>query len=234
MRPIFCVSGNDWLEKHAAEEFAKYVKAMTGAKPAIVPSPASLPKKGVVVSVGKTSVSDSLFKKRLAKVAGEAGEEGFLIKSADGSGGKCLLLLGGSPRGTLYAVYHYLEKFCGVGFFWDGERIPKLEEIPVDGIDVFERPYFPIREYMMDCEYTSYWWGWKEWKREVDWAAKHRFNVLSSNFDFTATWRRVWKKFGVEVPPTSLTAPPFHPWAGWHKWDIKPPYPESFQDFIAA
>ncbi|MBC8460938.1 MAG: alpha-N-acetylglucosaminidase C-terminal domain-containing protein [Deltaproteobacteria bacterium] len=67
----------------------------------------------------------------------------------------------------------------------------------------------------------------------MDWAAKHRFNLLSSNFDFTATWRRVWKKFGVEVPPTSLTAPPFHPWAGWHQWDIKPPYPEDFQEFIA-
>ena len=82
----------------------------------------------------------------------------------------------------------------------------------------------------MDCEYTSYWWGPEEWKQEVDWAAKHKFNLLSSNFDFTATWRKVWKRFGVDVPPDSLSAPPFHPWAGWHNWAIRPPYPEAFQE----
>ena len=87
---------------------------------------------------------------------------------------------------------------------------------------------------MMDCEYTSYWWDWDEWKKEIDWSAKHRFNLLSSNFDFTATWRTVWKRFGVEVPPTSLSGPPFHPWAGWHKWDIRPPYPVDFQEFQAG
>jgi hypothetical protein len=141
-----------------------------------------------------------------------------------------LVLLGGSPRATLYAVYHYLEKYCRVGFFPDGEQVPRLERMPTDGLDLVERPRWPMREYMMDCEYTSYWWGPEEWKQEVDWAAKHKFNVLSSNFDFTAIWRKVWKRFGVEVPASSLSAPPFHPWAGWHNWAIHPPYPESFQE----
>ena len=50
------------------------------------------------------------------------------------------VLVGGSPRGTLYAVYHYLEASCRVGFFADGEHIPRLGEIPVRGIDLVERP----------------------------------------------------------------------------------------------
>jgi len=156
-----------------------------------------------------------------------------VVRSAEAAGKKYLVLLGGSPKATLYAVYHYLESVCGVGFFGDGEHVPKLASLPIEGINISERPRFPVREYMMDCEYTSYWWDWGEWKDEVDWSAKHRFNLLSSNFDFTSTWRRVWKKFGVDVPPTSLSGPPFHPWAGWHKWDIRPPYPEPFQEFQA-
>ena len=144
-----------------------------------------------------------------------------------------MVIVGGSPLGTLYGVYRYLEQFCRVGFFWDGEHIPRLPSLPSTAIDVVERPRWPMRQYMMDCEYTSYWWDWDQWKAEVDWAVKHRFNVLSSNFDFTATWRAVWKRFGVEVPPTSLSAPPFHPWAGWHNWAMRPPYPVDYQDFQA-
>jgi len=57
---------------------------------------------------------------------------------------------------------------------------------------------------------------------------------VPSNFDFTATWPQVWKKFGVDVPPASISGPPFRPWAGWHKCNnIRPPYPEQFQEFHA-
>ena len=227
-----CVCGSAPLEKHAVEEFAKYATMMTGVEPERAGEAA--PDGGkIVVSVGKSAAAQSLIEQGLVSVPDDLGEDGFILKSVETEGQRCLVLLGGSPRGTLYAVYHYLETLCKVGFFWDGEQVPRLDQIPVDGIDIVERPRFPVREYMMDCEYTSYWWGWEEWKREVDWAAKHRINLMSSNFDFTATWRRVWKKFGVDVPATGLTAPPFHPWAGWHKWDIKPPYPEDFQEAIA-
>ncbi len=49
---------------------------------------------------------------------------------------------------------YYLESACGVGFFGDGEHIPKLAALPIEGINLSERPRFPFREYMMDCEYT--------------------------------------------------------------------------------
>lgn len=183
----------------------------------------------VRVAVGRTGATRSLMDQGVLHLPNDLGEEGFLIRSLRDGGRKYLIIRGASPRATLYAVYHYLEKCCRVGFFADGEQVPRLERIPAEGLDLVERPRWPMREYMMDCEYTSYWWGPEEWKQEVDWAAKHKFNVLSSNFDFTAIWRKVWKRFGVDVPPSSLSAPPFHPWANWHNWAIHPPYPEAFQ-----
>ena len=227
-------AGEFSLEKHAAEEFVKYVGKMTGAEPEMVSPGVYCLKQGKIrVVIGKNETIASLVAKGVFQAPDDLGEEGFVVKSVAEGDNRYLVLLGGSPKGTLYAVYHYLQKCCRVGFFGDGERIPELEAIPVEDIDLVEKPRWPMRQYMMDCEYTSYWWDWKEWKREVDWAAKHRFNVLSSNFDFTATWRKVWKRFGVEVPPTSLTAPPFQPWGGWHNFDMYPPYPEAFQDFQA-
>ncbi len=229
--PMICTSGDSALEKHAADEFIKYVRALTG-KTAQLRSEGTTDKTGVMVSIGKTPVSESLVRKGVIELA-SSGEEGLVIQSVLYDGRRHLVLWGSTPKATLYAVYRYLESVCHVGFFGDGENVPRIESLPVDGIRIIERPRFPVREYMMDCEYTSYWWDWSEWKKEVDWAAKHRFNLLSSNFDFTATWRKVWESFGVRVPAASLSGPPFHPWAGWHKWDIRPPYPESFQDFQA-
>ncbi|MFH1265844.1 MAG: alpha-N-acetylglucosaminidase TIM-barrel domain-containing protein [Planctomycetota bacterium] len=223
-------AGEISVQQHAAEEFAGYVAKITGTAPRVEPGGlCTLRKSGVRVVIGRSAVTARLTEKGLLEIPEDLGEDGFVIKSVQEDQTNYLVLVGGSPRAALYAVYHYLETFCRVGFFGDGEQIPSLDAIPTAGIDLIERPRWPVRQYMMDCEYTSYWWGPEEWKREVDWAAKHKFNVLSSNFDFTATWRRVWKRFGVDVPPESLTGPPFHPWGGWHNWAMKPPYPVAFQ-----
>lgn len=223
-------AGETFPEDHAAQEFAKYASQITGSKPtSTAPGVLNLESGQIRVIVGRTGVTQSLVDRGVLRLPSDLSEEGFLIRSLQDGGRRYLVLLGASPRATLYAVYHYLEKCCRVGFFADGEQVPRLDRMPVEGLELVERPRWPMREYMMDCEYSSYWWGPEEWKKEVDWAAKHKFNVLSSNFDFTAIWRRVWKRFGVDVPPTSLSAPPFHPWANWHNWAIHPPYPEAFQ-----
>ena len=221
-------------EAHARAEFQKYATRIVG-KPATIDAEGVCTVEGTaaVFAIGRCRPTDALAAAGKLRVPSDLGDEGFLIKSVDDGARRYVVILGGSPRGTLYGVYRYLEQFCRVGFFWDGEHVPRRPSLPTAGIDAVERPRWPMRQYMMDCEYTSYWWNWDQWQAEVDWAAKHRFNVLSSNFDFTATWRAVWKRFGVEVPPTSLSAPPFHPWAGWHKWAMRPPYPVAYQDFQA-
>jgi alpha-N-acetylglucosaminidase len=219
---------------HARAEFRKYAARLVG-KPATVDDEGLCRVEGTqaAFAIGRCRRTDALAASGKLRVLNDLGEDGFTIQAVDDGGTRCVAILGGSPRGTLYGVYRYLERSCRVGFFSDGEVLPRRASLPTEGIDLVERPRWAMRQYLMDCEYTSYWWDWNQWKAEVDWAAKHRFNVLSSNFDFTATWRAVWKRFGVDVPPTSLSAPPFHPWAGWHKLDMRPPYPIDYQDYQA-
>ncbi len=56
-------------------------------------------------------------------------------------------LSGGSDTGILYAVYHYLEKVCGVRW-WNPfeETVPALTQIPVENLQLQGKPAFAIRD----------------------------------------------------------------------------------------
>ena len=228
-KTVTCVAGPDQLEQHAARELIRYITAMTGQAPAL----RSEAPKGTepIVSVGRNALLERLPAGQVPAI-GDLEEEGFVVKSVKQDGRQVLVLLGGSPRGTLYAVYHYLESVCRVGFFWDGEQIPKMSRIRIEGLAIVEKPRFPEREYLLSVVYgyTTYWWGWKEWQREIDWAAKHRFNIMHTPPGAVDVWKKVWQDFGVRVSDDSLSGPPFLPWASFHLWNLKPPYPQAFQD----
>lgn len=55
-------------------------------------------------------------------------------------------LSGGSPRGVLYAVYHYLEECCGVRWWtFREEDVPKLKKLPLENIKLQGKPTFAYR-----------------------------------------------------------------------------------------
>ena len=68
--------------------------------------------------------------------------EEWKIRSVPGG----VLLSGGSPRGVLFAVYHYLEDVCGVRWWtpWD-ETVPQLKTLPVEKIALSGKPFFKFR-----------------------------------------------------------------------------------------
>ena len=62
-----------------------------------------------------------------------------------------LVLTGGRPRGTLYAVYEFLENTLGVRWYtpW-AEKVPRIENCEIPSLDRRVRPYFRFRSH-----YTS-------------------------------------------------------------------------------
>ncbi|RKY04976.1 hypothetical protein DRP77_02310, partial [Candidatus Poribacteria bacterium] len=173
-------------ERHAAAELAKYVEMMSGAAlPLLVEGEA----KGFanLVLIGRPE-TNGLIRELTEKGALQLSEDwpgldGFVIKTAR-EGDKSFLVLGGSrDRGTLYAVYHLLERFLHVGFFWDGDFVPERATISLPPIDLAERPRFRIRLSISGCgcaatySYAGF-WGFEEWKRELDWLVKNKFNTV--------------------------------------------------------
>jgi len=74
------------------------------------------------------------------------GDEEWVIRSVESD----LILIGGRPRGTLYAVYHFLEDGLGVHWWnpWE-ETVPQVNALPVNGWDRRGRPKFRYRDIYM-------------------------------------------------------------------------------------
>jgi hypothetical protein len=117
-----------------------------------------------------------------------------VLSGAAAKGGPAVLLAGREPVGTLCAVYHYLERACGVGFFSDGEHVPRRAALPAAGIRIAESPRFDNRLHLAwnaHCglkKYHSCWWTAEEWKRELDWMAKHRLNMVRVDMTYYSTF----------------------------------------------
>ena len=68
----------------------------------------------------------------------------YCLRTIEYEGHKVLILAGGRPRSTIYAVYRYFELFCDCHWFWDGDRINKTE-LPFSNIEKTESPRFEYR-----------------------------------------------------------------------------------------
>ena len=100
-------------EKTAVEELEHYLDVRLGGNRLTVEG-----QDGVVFHVGDTE---------FAKQKGLVGlkDEEWCVKSF----GRNVALVGGGTRGTLYAVYHFLEDECGVRWWMDGdEDVPPSQD----------------------------------------------------------------------------------------------------------
>ncbi len=112
-------------EVTASTELQKYLKQISGVEIPIVTDATEPVAKEIVV--GKTNrEADGEFDRD------ELGDDGLVIKS----NGQKLFLVGGEQRGTLYAVYEFLESYLGCGFYTNAiEKIPEMKTISLEKIE---------------------------------------------------------------------------------------------------
>ncbi len=123
-------------EVTAAAELQKYLKQISGAELAIVTDSTPAAEKEIVV--GKTNrENEGEFDREVL------GTDGFIIKTRDSK----LYLVGGEQRGTLYAVYEFLESYLDCRFFTRTvEHVPAQATITVAAINMDRQlPYFDYR-----------------------------------------------------------------------------------------
>ncbi len=190
------------VEQKAASELVRYIKLMTGAELATVTGKTS----GNRIIIG-TPDSNLLLAGFDAEVLGP---DGYALKTLSNSNNTDLLLVGGSDRGTLYAVYHLLSDIWHIGFFWDGVKVPKHKSLGFPELDVVEKPRWPLRQYNQGCAFAYNWmffWPWDEQARELEWAAWHRQNRL------------MWPLANPDAPPPNVS------WdvaqSGLHKYEVE-------------
>jgi hypothetical protein len=131
-------------EKTAAAELASYLKKVTGAEfPVVKPQEAD---GRSVIAVGPGAAKVLLPDLDLVKLGEKGlGDDGIVLKSS----GRNLILTGaeGSQRGTLYAVYEFLEREAGVRWWTHTEEtVPQKPTLVLAPLDVRYKPPFLYRE----------------------------------------------------------------------------------------
>jgi len=177
---ILVGDGAPWLERHAAEELQGYLRSISGAE---LPIAMRLEGARAAVAIGRPETNpltaEACRRLDIALSEDAPGGDGFLIQTAALPRCDALLLGGSRDRSALYAVYALLEDVLGVGFFRDGERIPRQPTIELADLHIAQRPRFAGRADGNGCMflYSALPWTWDDWKRELDWKAKRRANA---------------------------------------------------------
>ncbi len=164
-------------ERTAATELADYLQKVTGAAfPIVKPDEAG---DRPVIAVGPGAAHALAQDLDLAKVGENGlGEDGVILKTTASKlpgKGESLILTGaeGSKRGTLYAVYEFLEREVGVRWWTHTEEfVPDQPTLTIRSLDVRYKPPFFFREvYSWGIIHIGTTWGHDDSDAAVrDWA----------------------------------------------------------------
>ena len=148
-------------ERFAAEELASILKQVTGAAFEIR---TDRPKEGACVFVGRQAAGllDGGLKTE------DLGAEGILVATKDGQ----LILTGHAPRGTMYAVYSFLED--AVGCRWWSSKASTISQKATLKVGPLQTRYVPPLEYREVFWYDAF---------NGDWSARNKCNGQAHQLD---------------------------------------------------
>lgn len=156
-------------ERRAAEEFQHYIKEISDCTLPIKSDDGT--SEAGMIFIGESKPSKQIFG---SLDTTSLGEEGFVIKTK----GVHLLLAGGKLRGTLYAVYTFLEETLGCRWYTSKiNKIPRTKSIAISAVNNLQKPAFECRELF-----------WTE-AFDVDWAVRNKSNnMLARNYQTGNEW----------------------------------------------
>ena len=132
---------------HAADELVDFLKEITGAEFKCF---SSREEQGVNILVGPEAArqADPDFS------AKSLGAEGLAVRTV----GNDLILAGGEPRGTLYAVYAFLEDVLGCRWYTPhADVIPRASTLKIEPLNIIQRPSFEYREVFYSPAFDPDW-----------------------------------------------------------------------------
>lgn len=153
---IYLPAGAAAPERFAAEELRAHLRRICGKEPPVREGPADSTAPAILLGRG-------LAEPRLPGFDwGRLQEDGVVVKTV----GNALVLAGPTPRGTLYAVYQFLDQVLGCRWLTPTcTIIPERTTLEISELDIVYVPQFRYRE-----PFFSVVWG------DGDWLARNRAN----------------------------------------------------------
>jgi len=205
LKPTKCTPIYD----HAANIFRRMYAEVTGISLAISETD---DKVSDLVVIGSDSVNDFAMNEFLDESTPSFGirygTDDYCMRSYIKNGRRILILAGGRGRSTVYAVYDFFERFAGCSYFWDGDVIPKKDNIEINDFDILEKPRFEYRGLRYFAHrglkrFQAEHWSLEDWKFEIDWMMKKRLNFFMLRIGMDDVWQRAFPEY-VKYPDEYL------------------------------
>jgi alpha-N-acetylglucosaminidase len=112
-------------------------------------------------------------------------------------------------------AYSYLKSIGAASVSWEGDRVALPSRFPDADTGRVVTP-FAHRAYLNTCTYgyTTPWWDWPRWSREIDWMAVHGIDMPLAMEGQEHVWRDLWREAGLSEPELAdyFSGPAFTPW----------------------
>ena len=148
---------------------------------------------------------------QLEEIAPENGKETFEVEAKNGT----LTLRGSSSVAICYAFHTYLREACSAMKTWSGEHMELPETWPDFSLKKQTTPY-EYRYFLNVCTfgYTTPYWDWERWEKEIDWMAMHGINMPLSITGMEVVWYNLLKRIGYTTEEINefISGPAFMAW----------------------
>ncbi|GGZ35436.1 alpha-N-acetylglucosaminidase [Asticcacaulis endophyticus] len=135
----------------------------------------------------------------------------FAVKSAKGA----VAIEGSSPVALTRGAYAYLTSIGAANVSWEGNRVALPAALPAADTGKVATP-FAHRVYMNTCTfgYTTPFWGWARWQKELDWMALHGIDMPLAMEGQEFVWQSLWRELGLSDTELGdyFSGPAFTPW----------------------
>jgi len=130
-----------------------------------------------------------------------------------------IIIRGNNGVSLATGLGHYLKYFAHVQLSWTGDQLAALQDpasLPRVGKKVRTVASDKWSYYMNVCtvSYSSAWWNWTRWEREIDWMALQGINLPLAFTGQEYVQRALFKEFGMsdEEVHDYFTGPAFLAW----------------------
>ena len=191
------------LERFAARELCDYLAQLYGiqAYPARGPSATS----EAVILIGSPRTNATVKGVTGRQPFPEVSDQGIVLRRTELGGRPALIVAGGSPQATLWAVYELVERW-GVRYFTDRDVLPdRGKAFELTDLDVVMEPVFRVRGHpsIQDFAPSGESWGMADFRVLIDQLAKMKFNRLHI-YPYMYQPYLHWEHKGIKRRSTSL------------------------------
>ncbi len=181
-------------------------------------------KSSVLLSDSSALVNPVAAQRMLLRVLGKKNADRFVFKYESSLAGNSaykveavrgkVVVTGNSTEALCRGCYDYLKNGCQSIVCWSGSRIHIPEQLPNYRHEV-QSPYrYHYYFNIVTHGYTTAYWDWPRWEKEIDWMALHGLNMPLIEGAHEAILYRVFKKMGLTDGEIAhfFTGPAHFPW----------------------